>query len=203
VARSARSRVHGSTDALTGGIDMSSHEVIALVTDALRGQLVAVLPSTVSVLVGAPSVDGHAMEGVFVHPLRIALSQVRRNEAVVRRADSGVLPPALDLELDYLIAGLGGEALAELALLDAALQWVMAHPVRTHDTMGEGLSQPARWAPFASGSLTVRWRLLDLPLEQTAAIWAGTGMRQRAGLLVRADVHWQAGETPSGPIVEI
>lgn len=182
---------------------MSSHEVIALVTDALRGQLVSALPAGAHVVVGAPAADGPATGGLFVHPLRIAISTARRNEAIERRPDGTALSPALHLELDYLIAGLGGEALAELALLDAVLQWVEGSPVRTHAMMGDGLSQPARWAAIASGSLTVRWLLVDLPLEQLAAIWTASGMRQRAGLLVRAHVQWRATPASAGPIVEI
>lgn len=182
---------------------MSSPEPIALVTDVLRGQVQSVLPAGAMVIVGTPSPDGYAMPGLFVHPLRIATSKELRNRPSEPYARGPRLLPALDLELDYLIAGLGGEALAELALLDAALQWLNDPPIHTHATLGEGLSQPERWAALASGSLTLRWRLLEVPLEQSAGLWAATGMRQRAGLFARAVVRWQAAEPAPGPIVEI
>ncbi|MFC6185582.1 Pvc16 family protein [Pseudoxanthomonas japonensis] len=173
---------------------------MALVTDALRGQLVSALPSGAHVVLGAPSADAPVTVGVFVHPLRIALSSARRN-APDRRVDDVAFRHPLDLDVDYLIAGLGDEALAELALLDATLQWAAEHPVRTHDRMSEGLSQPERWASLASGSLTVRWRVLDLTLEQAASIWTAAGMRQRAGLFLRAEVQWRSGQASSGPII--
>lgn len=181
---------------------MSSPEPIALVTDVLRGQVQSALPAGATVVVGAPLSDAPAGEGVFVHPLRLALSTARRNDDLTRRSESGTLRPALHLELDYLIAGLGGEALADLALLDAVLQRLNDTPMPTHEAMGEGLSQPERWAVMASGSLTVRWLLQDVPLEQSAAIWAATGLRQRAGLFVRAEVSWRAGQPSPGPVVE-
>ena len=173
---------------------MSSHEVMALVTDALRGQLQSVLPLGATVIVGPPPQDGPAPPGLFVHPLRIAVSRGLRNMPSPVRVEDNLAPP-LALELDYLVAGLGGEALAELALLDAALQSINDSPVRTHASLGEGLSQPERWAPFASGSLTVRWSLLDLPLEQVSGVWVACGMRQRAGVFVRGEVSWRAGRT--------
>lgn len=180
---------------------MASPEVMALVTDALRGQLVFALPAGTHVVVGAPSMEAPAGEGVFVHVLRTAVSNVRRNDGIQRRADGSLLRAPLHLELDYLIAGQGGEALAELALLDAVLQWVDAAPVRTHEAMADGLSQPARWAALAPGSLTVRWVMLDLSLEQAAAIWAATGMRQRASVFLRAEVQWRAAQASPGPII--
>ena len=54
---------------------MSSHEVMALVTDALRGQLQSVLPLGATVIVGPPTQDGPAPPGLFLHPLRIAVSR--------------------------------------------------------------------------------------------------------------------------------
>ena len=175
---------------------------MALVTDALRGQLQSVLLPGATVAVGAPSPDGPAVLGLFVHPLRIAVSRALRNLPSPVRIEDNLAPP-LVLELDYLIAGLGGETLAELALLDAALQSINESPMRTHASLGEGLSQPERWASLASGSLTVRWSLLDLPLEQVSGVWVGCGMRQRAGVFVRGEVSWRAGQKPLGPIVEI
>lgn len=182
---------------------MSSHDVIALVTDALRGQLASALPAGVQVIVGAPLADASARDGLFVHLLRIAKAKTRRNEVMERRVGASTLLPPLELELDYLIAGLGGDALAELAMLDATLQTVSERPMRMHETLGEGLSQPARWEALASGSLTVRWQLLDVSLEQMAGLWAASGMRQRAGLFVRGEVQWHAEPPPSGPVLEI
>mgnify|MGYP006212274465 CR=1 FL=1 len=69
---------------------MSSHEVLALVTDALRGQLASALPPGTQVIVRAPSPDAPAREGLFVHLLRIALAKARRNEVMERRVRIGV-----------------------------------------------------------------------------------------------------------------
>lgn len=182
---------------------MSSHEVIALVTDALRGQLQSVLPPGAAVSVGVPSPDGPAVPGLFVHPLRIAHSKARRSQGPARYPDGNLMPPSLHVELDYLIAGPGGDALAELALLDAALQLFNDYPVQKHEALGERLSQPERWASFASGSLTIRWLLLDLTLEQVSGVWVACGMRQRAGIFVRGEVAWQADGDSQPPTVEI
>lgn len=58
---------------------MSSDEVIALATDALRGQLLSVLPSDASVIVGAPLPEGQAVSELFVHLFRIAVSRYLGN----------------------------------------------------------------------------------------------------------------------------
>ena len=173
---------------------MSSHEIMALVTDALRGQLQSVLPAGATVVVGAPLADAPHASGLFVHLYRIAVSRALRNKPSPVHTEDRFEHP-LVLELDYLIAGLGGEALAELALLDRALQVLNENPMRTHETLGEGLSQPERWASLASGSLTVRWSLLDLPLDQVWGVWVACGMRQRAGVFVRGEVSWRVGRS--------
>ena len=88
-------------------------------------------------------------------------------------------------------------------MLDATLQSVSERPMRLHETLGEGLTQPARWASLASGSLTVRWLLLDVPLEQMAGLWAASGIRQRAGLFVRAEVQWRAEPPSPAPVIGV
>ena len=172
---------------------MSSYPIIAVATDALRGQLQSVMPEDATVIVGAPSPDGQPVSGLFVQLLRIAENRALKNLPSTTVDSDGRMTPALSLQLDYLIGGLGGEALAELALLDAALQEINDNPMRTHERLGEGLSQPERWASLAPGSMTVRWSLLDLPLEQVSRVWLASGMRQRAGLFVRGEVSWRAG----------
>ena len=172
---------------------MSSHPIIAVATDALRGQLQSVMPEDATVIVGAPSPDGQPVSGLFVQLLRVAENRALKNLPSTTVAPEGRLTPALPLQLDYLIGGLGGEALAELALLDAALQEINDNPMRTHERLRESLSQPERWESLAPGSMTVRWSLLDLPLEQVSSVWVATGMRQRAGFLVGGRGGLQSG----------
>ena len=167
---------------------MSSHPIIAVATDALRAQLQSVMPEDATVIVGAPSPDGQPVSGLFVQLLRVAENRALKNLPSTTVASDGRMTPALSLQLDYLIGGLGGEALAELALLDAALQEINDNPMRTHERLGEGLSQPERWASLAPGSMTVRWSLLDLPLEQVSGVWVASGMRQRAGVFIRGEM---------------
>ncbi|GEM_PF-4152233 len=170
---------------------MSSDGLIALATDALRGQLLSVLPPGARVMVGAPSPRDQAVSGLFVQLLRIGVDPVVRN-APAPVGGRGHASPALGLQLDYLVGGLGGEALAELGLLDAALQWVLGAPRRDRDSLAEVLSQPERLAALSPGTLELRWVLLDLPLEQVSRVWVACGMRQRAGVFVRGEVSWRA-----------
>ena len=173
---------------------MSSDEVIALATDALRGQLLSGLPGDATVIVGAPSLEGRAVSGLFVQLLRVGIDPVVRN-APVRVGDVGHASPALGLQLDYLVGGLGGEALAELGLLDAALQWVLGAPRHDRESVGAVLSQPERLAALSPGTLGLRWVLLDLPLDQVSGVWVACGMRQRAGVFARGEVSWRVGRT--------
>ena len=170
---------------------MSSYPIIAVATDALRAQLQSVIPEDATVIVGAPSPDGQPVSGLFVQLLRVAENRALKNMPSTTASDAR-MTPALCLQLDYLIGGLGGEALAELRLLDAALQEINDNPMRTHERLGEGLSQPERWASFAPGSMTVRWSLLDLSLEQVSTVWVASGMRQRAGMFVKGEAVLQA-----------
>lgn len=173
---------------------MSSDELIALATERIRGQLLSVLPVDATVIVGLPSPDGQAVSGLFVHLLRIGIDPAVRN-APAPVGELGYALPGLGLQLDYLIGGLGGEALAELGLLDAALQWVLGAPRRDRESLPEVLSQPERLAALSPGILGLRWVLLDLPLDQVSGVWVGCGMRQRAGVFVRGEVSWRMERT--------
>lgn len=181
---------------------MSLQEPIALATDALRGHVQALLSPARTVVGGAPSPAEPGAPGVFVLPLRIAVSSAVRNRIPARNADGTRAHPALDLELDYLIAGLGGEGLAELAMLDAVVRWLYASPMSVHKAPGEDSPGSERRTDAASDTLTVRWGLLDVPLEQTAQIWSASGMPQRAGIFVRANLSWQPRQAPAGPVVD-
>ena len=174
------------------GIAMSSLELLALATDALRGQLQSVLPPGAEVIVGVPSREGQAVSGLFVHLLRFGIDPAVRN-APARAGEAGHASPALGLHLDYLIGGLGGEALAELGLLDAALQMVLDAPRHDRGSVTAVLSQPERLAALSPGTLGLRWVLLDLPLDQVSGVWVGCGMRQRAGVFVSGFIAWRSG----------
>lgn len=178
---------------------MSSHEVMALVTEALRDQLRAVLPPESALIIGPPSPSVHSAPGVFVNLFRIAVSNSNRNrlQPVDRTPDGSMLAPPLCLELDYLIAGLGAQALTELALLDGVLQFVNDSSMQTHDMLEESLFYLGRRSLLSQGKLSLRWLLLDLPLDQLSGVWVASGLPQRAGVIVRGEVVWQVNSGPA------
>ena len=173
---------------------MSSDQLIAVATDALRGLLQAALPADSVVLVGPPSPEGQEVSGVSLHLFRIGTNPAVRQAAPVARGDGTRLQPPFGLQLDYLISGLGGEALEELGLLGAVLQALMDSPVREGDSLAALLSQPERLAAMSPGSLKLQWQVLDLPIEQVSGVWLASGMRQRGGVFCRAEVVWQVVE---------
>ena len=81
--------------------------------------------------------------------------------------------------------------MAELGLLDAALQMVLGAPRHDRESVAAVLSQPERLAALSPGTLGLRWVLLDLPLDQVSGVWVACGMRQRAGVFVRGEVSWR------------
>ena len=169
---------------------MSSDQLIAVATDALRGLVQAALPPGTPVIVGPPSPEGEELSGLSVHLFRVGVLPLVRAVPTIG-ADGRRLRPELGLQLDYLISGLGGEALQELGLLGTALQALADTPVRERQSMAALLSQPDRLSAMSAGSVTVQWRVLDLPLDQVSGVWLASGMRQRGGLFVRAEAVWQ------------
>lgn len=172
---------------------MSSDQLIAVATDALHGLVQAALPADSVVLVGPPSPEGQEVSGVFVHLFRIGINPAVRQSALAPRGDTQYQQPPFGLQLDYLISGLGGEALEELGLLGAALQALMDSPVREGDSLAALLSQPERLAAMSSGLLRLQWQVLDLPIDQVSGVWVASGMRQRGGVFCRAEVVRQLG----------
>lgn len=170
---------------------MSSDQLIAVSTDALRGLLQAAVPAGMPVLVGPPSPEGEALSGLSVHLFRIGVLPLAR-AAPTLGVDGRRVRPELGLQLDYLVSGLGGEALQELELLGRALHALVDSPVRERLSMSALLSEPDRLAALSPGAFTVQWRVLDLPVDQQCQVWAASGMRQRGGIFVRAEAVWQA-----------
>jgi hypothetical protein len=158
----------------------------------LRGLLQAALPADSVVLLGPPSPEGQEVSGVSLHLFRIGTNPAVRQAAPVARGDRTRLQPLFGLQLDYLISGLGGEALEELGLLGAALHALMDSPVREGDSLAALLSQPERLAAMSPGSMRLQWQMLDLPIDQVSGVWVASGMRQRGGVFCRAEVVWQA-----------
>ena len=171
---------------------MSSEQLIAVATDALRGLVQGVLPAGNAVVVGLPAAGAREASGLFVHLIRVGTIPALRQAPPVLRADGVRLRPQIGLQLDYLIGGSGEEALAELGLLGAALQALGDSPVREGDSLSALLSQPERLASLSPGLLTLQWRVLDLPVEQVSGVWLASGMRQRGGVFCRAEAVWQA-----------
>jgi hypothetical protein len=172
---------------------MTSDPLIAVATDALRGLVQAAVPPGTLVMVGAPSPDGEAMPGLSVHLFRIALLPLARAVPVLG-TDGRRMRPEVGLQLDYLVAGLGGEPLQELGLLGNALQALADTPVRERGGLAALLSQPDRLESIAAGAVTLQWRVLDLPVDQQCQVWLASGMKQRGGLFCRAEAVWQAGQ---------
>ena len=107
-------------------------------------------------------------------------------------ADGRRVRPELGLQLDYLISGLGGEALQELELMGRALQALVDAPVRDRQSLSALLSEPDRLSALSPGAFTVQWRVLELPVDQQCQIWLASGMRQHGGVFCRAEAIWQA-----------
>lgn len=170
---------------------MSSEQMIAVATDALRGLVQAALPSGSAVLVGLPSPEGEELSGLSVHLYRIGVLPLVRAVPVLG-SDGRRMRPEIGLQLDYLVSGLGGEALEELGLLGTALQALVDSPLRERQSLPALLSEPERLASLSPGSLTLQWRILDLPVDQASAVWLASGMRQRGGVFCRAEAVWQA-----------
>lgn len=164
-----------------------------MVTEALRDQLRTVLPPEAALIIGLPSPGVHSAPGVFVHLFRIAVSNRNRLQPVDRTPDGSMLAPPLCLELDYLIAGLGAQALTELALLDGVLQFVNDSSMQTHEMLEESLFYLGRRSLLSQGKLSLRWLLLDLPLDQLSGVWVASGLPQRVGVFVRSEVVWRVG----------
>ena len=170
---------------------MSSDQLIAVATDALRGLIQVGLPAGSTVLVGPPSPEGGEVSGLSVHLYRIAVTPQARAVPVLG-PDGRRMRPEIGLQLDYLVSGLGGEALEELGLLGMALHALADSPVRERQSLPVLLSQPDRLASVAPGSLTLQWRVLDLSVEQVCGVWLASSMRQRGGVFCRAEAVWQA-----------
>ena len=170
---------------------MSSDQLIAVATDALRGLIQAALPAGSAVLVRPPSPEAEEVPGLSVHLFRIGVLPLVRAVPVLG-PDGRRMRPQVGLQLDYLISGLGGEVLAELGLLGTALQALVDSPVRERQSLPALLSEPDRLASVAPGSLSIQWRMLDLPVDQVSGVWLASGMRQRGGVFCRAEAVWQA-----------
>ncbi|WP_454831301.1 Pvc16 family protein [Pseudoxanthomonas wuyuanensis] len=170
---------------------MSSDQLIAVATDALRGLMQAAVPPGTAVIVGPPSPEGEELSGLSVHLYRIGVLPLVRAVPVLGN-DGRRKRPEIGLQLDYLISGLGGEALEELGLLGTALQALADSPVRERQLLPALLSQPERLSTLSPGTLTIQWRMLDVPVDQVSGIWLASGMRQRGGVFCRAEAVWQA-----------
>ena len=170
---------------------MSSEQLIAVATDALRGLIQSALPTGAAVLVGPPSPEGEEVSGLSIHLFRVGLQPLVRAVPVLGPGGRR-MRPEVGLHLDYLVSGLGGEPLEELGLLGTALHALADTPVRERQSLPALLSQPDRLATVAPGSLGIQWRVLDLPVDQVSAVWLASGMRQRGGVFCRAEATWQA-----------
>src|SRR5687768_15723844 len=134
-----------------GEVAMSSDQLIAVATDALRGLVQAALPPGTPVIVGLPSPEGEELSGLSVHLFRVGVLPLVRAVPMIG-PDGRRVRPELGLQLDYLVSGLGGEALQELGLLGKALHALADAPVRERQSMAALLSEPDRLAAMSPGS---------------------------------------------------
>ena len=170
---------------------MSSDQLIAVATDALRGLIQAAIPQSLVVSVGPPSTEGSVASGLSLHLFRIGVLPLVRAVPTIG-SDGRRVRPELGLQLDYLLSGQGGEVLQELQLLGAALLALVDSPVRERQSLPVLLSEPDRLAALSAGAFTVQWRLLELPVGEQCQVWLASGMRQRGGVFCRAEAVWQA-----------
>ena len=170
---------------------MGSEQIIAVVSDVLRGQVQAVLPEGAVAALGAPRQED-AVEAVWLHLFRITQPPVMRTTPVIA-ASGKRLNRETQLHLDYLICGEAIDALQAHALSGMALTALIDQPMLGDRDLRPLLSQPQRHDALLPGSLSVQWKTLDLPLLEQAAVWQASGMPQQAGVFWRADVNWRSG----------
>jgi len=173
---------------------MSSDGLIAVMSDALRGLLQGAMPDGAEVALAAP---GDAAGGLSLHLFRVAQPPMTRS-APVLGSDGKRLRQAVNVNLDYLVAGPAGDALQAHALLGAAMRAFGQVFVYDDHSIKSLLSDPARLAALKAKSLLVQLKPLDLPLEEQCSVWQASGSKQRAGLFLRVEAAWEAAEA-GGP----
>lgn len=171
---------------------MASENIIAVVSDALRGQVQAALPEGAAAMLGVPR-QADVFEGVWLHLFRIAQPPVMRTTPVIA-ASGKRLNRETQLHLDYLICGQAPDGLQAHALSGMALAALVDQPMLGDRELRPFLSQPHRHDALLPGSLSVQWKALDLPLLEQAAVWQASGTPQQAGVFWRADVNWRSGQ---------
>lgn len=171
---------------------MASEQIIAVVSDALRGLVQAALPEGATAVLGAPP-EAEAAEGVWLHLFRISQPPVMRTTPVIA-ASGKRLNRETQLHLDYLVCGRAVDRLQAHALLGMALTELGNRPMLEDRSVRPLLSQPARHDALLPGSLSLQWKALDLSLLDQAAVWQASGAAQQAGMFWRADVNWRAGQ---------
>lgn len=172
---------------------MASDQIIAVVSDALRGLVQAALPDGAVAELGAPPRHADAAEGVWLHLFRIAQPPVMRTTPVIA-ASGKRLNRETQLHLDYLICGQAGDRLQAHALLGMALAALGDRPIMEDRIVRPLLSQPVRHDALLPGSLSLQWKAVDLSVLEQAAVWQASGAAQQAGMFWRADVNWRAGQ---------
>lgn len=169
---------------------MSQETLIAVVTDALRGQVQAELPAELRVSLGETAPAGEGTAGVSVHLFRVALPIVARSVPLLS-GDGRRLRPEMNLQLDYLLVGRADDALRAQASLGTAMRALLQAPMQQEESIRSLLSRPELLDALLPASLSVHWKALELPLQEQAAVWAALGERMGNGMFWRADVAWQ------------
>jgi len=178
---------------------MSSDQLIAVMSDAMRGLLQAAMSSGSSVVLAAPHED--AQDGLVLHLFRIAQPPLARASPVIG-SDGRRLRQATNVHLDYLITGPAGDALQAHALLGTALRALGEVYVFDEVSLQPLMSRPDRLQSLNAKTLLVQLRALDLPLAEQAAVWSACGARQRAGVFWRIEASWEAMDVAGPPVVE-
>lgn len=171
---------------------MASEQIIAVVSDTLRGQLQAALPEGALAMLGVPR-QAPAIEGLWLHLFRVGQPPVMRTTPVIA-ASGRRLNRETQLHLDYLVCTQAGDGLQAHAMLGMALAALVDRPMLGDQELRPFLSQPQRHDALLPGSLSVQWKALDLPLLEQTAVWQASGIPQQAGVFWRAEVNWRSAQ---------
>lgn len=175
---------------------MSSDGLIAVMSDALRGLLQGAMPDGAQV--GLASPEAAPATGLSVHLFRIAQPPMTRS-APVLGSDGKRLRQAVNVNLDYLVAGSAGDALQAHGLLGAAMRAFGQVFVYDDHSIKPLLAEPARLGALKAKTLLVQLKPLDLPLEEQCSVWQASGSQQRAGLFLRVEAAWEAADALGTP----
>jgi hypothetical protein len=170
---------------------MPQDALIAVVTDALSGQLQSTLPAEVSVSLGLPADARRKVEGIIVHLFRTSMPPTARSVPLLGN-DGRRLRPEINLQLDYLLVARSHDRLQAHVWLGIALRSLLQSQIQQEESIRPLLSKPELFDSLLPASLSLHWKPLELPLQEQAAVWVAVGEKtMEAGSFWRVDATWQ------------